>query len=151
MTQETASQPAAPAALEVVLAEGEQGANIVAKLLKQHIDAIVAADPSKAAKARAIRGKLGVHSTEPDEKVTLVFDGDRVVIRNGFDPDLDGAITGPLKLQTEALAGIANPYREILRRKLKVRIKPMRPFFTSQTYAFLKVPPSMRAAQPPPA
>lgn len=148
MTQETESRTAA---LEVVFAEGEEKANIVAKLLKQHIDAIVAADPSKVDAARKLRGKLGVHSTEPDEKVTLVFEGGRVTIRNGFDADLDGAITGPLKLQTETLAGIANPYREILRRKLKVRVKLTRPFFTSQTYNFLKVPPAMKAAQPPPA
>ncbi len=148
MTQQTESRPTA---LEVVFAEGEEKANIVAKLLKQHIDAIVAAEPSKADAARKLRGKLGIHSTEPDEKVTLIFDGQRVTIRNGFDPDLDGAIEGPLKLQTETLAGIANPYREILRRKLKVRIKLTRPFFTSQTYNFLKVPPAMKAAQPPPA
>ncbi len=148
MTQQTESRPAA---LDVVFAEGEEKANIVAKLLKQHIDAIVAADPSKVDAARKLHGKLGIHSTEPDEKVTLIFDGERVIIRNGFDPDLDGAITGPLKLQTETLAGIANPYREILRRKLKVRIKMTRPFFTSRTYNFLKVPPAMKAAQPPPA
>lgn len=147
MTQQTESRPA----LEVAFAEGEEKANIVAKLLKQHIDAIVAADPSKVDAARKLRGKLGIHSTEPDEKVTLIFDGERVTIRNGFDPDLDGAITGPLKLQTETLAGIANPYIEILRRKLKVRIKLTRPFFTSRTYNFLKVPPAMKAAQPPPA
>ncbi|HWQ28897.1 MAG TPA: hypothetical protein VNN12_07725 [Dehalococcoidia bacterium] len=149
MTHQTESRPAA---LEVVFAEGEEKANIVAKLLKQHIDAIVAADPSKVDAARKLRGKLGIHSTEPDERVTLIFDGERVMIRNGFDPDLDGAITGPLKLQTETLAGIANPYREILRRKLKVRFKLTRPFFTSRTYNFLKVPPAMKAAaQPPPA
>ncbi|HXF50787.1 MAG TPA: hypothetical protein VNM43_03790 [Dehalococcoidia bacterium] len=148
MTQQTESRPAA---LEVVFAEGEEKANIVAKLLKQHIDAIVAADPSKIDAARKLRGKLGIHSTEPDEKVTLIFEGGRVTIRNGFDADLDGAISGPLKLQTETLAGVATPYREILRRKLKVRIKLTRPLFTSQTYNFLKVPPAMKAAQPPPA
>jgi hypothetical protein len=148
MTGQTESRVAP---LEVVFAEGEENANIVAKLLKQHIDAIVAADPAKAGAARRLRGKLGIHSTEPDEKVTLIFDGERVTIRNGFDADLDGAITGPLKLQTETLAGIANPYREILRRKLKVRLKLTRPLFVSQTYSFLKVPPAMKAAQPPPA
>ena len=135
---------AAGAALNVILADGEEQANILAKLIKQHIDAIVAADAGKIAAAAKIHGKLGLHSTEPEAEVTLVFDGFGVTIRNGMDSDLDGRITGPLKLQTETLVGVANPYREMLRRKLKVGIKWTRPMFTATTYAFLKVPASLR-------
>jgi len=135
---------AASPALSVILADGEEQANILAKLLKQHIDAIVAADAGKVAAARKIQGKLGLRSTEPQADATLVFDGSGVTVRNGLDADLDGKITGPLKLQTETLIGQANPYREILRRKLKLGVKWTRPMFTAATYAFLKVPPSLR-------
>jgi hypothetical protein len=142
---ETTSEVQAGPALEVALADGE-GANIVAQLLKQHIEGIVAAAPAKAGAARKIKGKLGIHSTEPDARVTLVFDGQGVVIKNDWDADLDGRITGPLKLQTETLAGQANPYREMLRGKMKVGVKLTRPLFTLTTYNFLKVPrPAPRA------
>ncbi len=139
---------AAATGLPVLLADGEEQANILAKLLKQHIDAIVEADPAKAAAALKIRGKLGLHSTEPDAEATLVFDGAGVLIRNGMEAECDGRITGPLKLQTETLVGVANPYREMLRRTLKVSFKLSRPFFTSTTYSFLKVPPSLRPPKP---
>ena len=144
-----ATAVAAALGLPVVLADGEEEANILAKLLKQHIDAIVDADAGKVAAALKIRGKLGLHSTEPEAEATLVFDGAGVLIRNGVEPDCDGKITGPLKLQTETLVGVANPYREMLRRTLKVSLKLSRPLFTSTTYSFLKVPPSLRSPKEP--
>ena len=131
-------------ALQIILAESEEDANVFAKLLKQHLDGILEGDPSKADVAAKIRGKLGLHSTEPEASVTLEFDAGRVTIRNGFEPGLDGTITGPLKLQTETLIGVANPYRAWLQRRLKIGIKWSRPLFTSQTYGFLTVPESMR-------
>lgn len=144
MVEQTATkQDTAAPALQVTLADGEQ-ANVLATLLKQHIEAIVAADDGKADAARRIRGKLGLHSTEPEALVTLVFDSEGITIRNGYDTDLDGTIKGPLKLQTETLVGQANPYREMLRRKLRVGVKWSRPLFTLKTYGFLKVPPSLR-------
>jgi hypothetical protein len=146
-TEATTADAVAQPALPVSLVDGEDGANILAKLLKKHVEDIVAADPSKAIDALGIDGKLGVHSTEPDVAVTLIFGPDGLGIKNGFEPDLDGAITGPLKLQTETLAGIANPYGAMLRRKLKVSIRWSRPLFTLQTYGFLKAPKSML---PPP-
>ena len=121
-----------------------EAANVLAKLLKQHIDAIVAADPGKVEAARRIDGKLGLYSTEPEAKVTLVFGGGDLVIRNGFDDDLDATITGPLKLQTETLTGQENPYVAMLKRRLKVGIRWKRPLFSAQTYRFLIVPPSLR-------
>ncbi len=145
---EEATAVAAAARLPVVLAEGEEQANILAKLLKQHIDAIVEADAGKATAALKIRGKLGLHSTEPEAEATIVFDGAGVMIKNGMDAECDGKITGPLKLQTETLVGVANPYREMLRRQLKVSFKLSRPLFTSTTYSFLKVPPSLRPPKP---
>jgi hypothetical protein len=146
-TEATTADAIAQPALAVSLVDGEDEANILAKLLKKHVEDIVAADPSKAAVALGIDGKLGVHSTEPDVAVTLIFGADGLRIKNGFEPDLDGVITGPLKLQTETLAGIANPYGAMLRRKLKVSIRWSRPLFTLQTYGFLKAPKSML---PPP-
>jgi hypothetical protein len=131
------------ARLDVQLFDGEDAANVLAKLLKQHIEDIMAADPSKASDALEIRGKLGLQSTEPEAGVTLVFDGAGLSIKNGIDDDVDGVITGTLKLQTETLVGLANPYAAMLRRRLKVRIKPSRPFFTRATYRFLKAPKSM--------
>jgi hypothetical protein len=130
-------------ALRIELPDGEQ-ANIFATLLKQHIEGLIAGDPSKADAAVKIRGKLGLHSTEPDAKVTLVFGNEGLIIKNGFDDDLDGRITGPLKLQTETLVGAANAYTSILRRRLRLGIKWSRPMFTAQTYGFLRVPESMR-------
>ncbi len=144
MNDTATSTAAAASALSVILADGEEQANILAKLIKQHIEAIVAADAGKVAAAQKLHGKLGLRSTEPEADVTLVFDGAGVTVRNGLDADLDGKITGPLKLQTETLIGQANPYRELLRRKLKVGIKWTRPMFTATTYAFLKVPASLR-------
>jgi hypothetical protein len=143
-TMDAPSAVAQVPALRITLADGEEAANIFAKLLKQHIEGIVEGDPSKAAAAARIRGKLGLHSTEPDAFVTLVFGDDGVTIKNGFDTDLDGRITGPLKLQTETLIGVANAYVAILKRQLKLGVKWSRPLFTAQTYAFLKVPESMR-------
>jgi len=142
---QTATVDVAPAqALAVTLVDGEDDANVLARLLKKHIEDIAAEDPGKARAAAAIHGKLGLYSTDPEALVTLAFQDDGIVIKNGFDADLDGAITGPLKLQTEALVGLANPYTAMLRRRLKVRVKWSRPLFTLQTYSFLKVPPSMR-------
>jgi hypothetical protein len=146
-TDATAVDVTAQPALAIKLIDGEDEANILAKLLKKHVEDIVTADPSKAADALRIDGKLGVHSTEPDLAVTLIFGADGLRIKNGFEPDLDGAITGPLKLQTETLAGMANPYSAMLRRKLKVSMRWSRPLFTMKTYGFLKVPKSML---PPP-
>ncbi len=140
----TATNEAAPApALDVVLADGGD-ANLFAGLLKQHIDAIVAGEPKKADEARRINGKLGLDSTEPPSQATLVFDGERVTIKNGIDADVDATIKGTLKLQTETLVGQANPYAAMLKRKLSVGIKWRRPLFSAQTYRFLIVPPSMR-------
>lgn len=144
----TAATGARSTSLDVTLADGEENANILAKLLKQHIDAIVAADPAKATVARGINGKLGLHSTEPDARVTLVFDGKALAIKNGFDADLDASIIGPLKLQTETLTGQANPYTAMLKRKLKVGIRWKRPLFSLVTYRFLIVPPSLRPPKP---
>jgi hypothetical protein len=79
--------------------------------------------------------------------VTVIFGEAGLRIKNEIDPDVDGTITGPLKLQTETLAGIANPYREMLRRKLKIGFRWSRPLFTLQTYGFLKVPKSMLAKE----
>jgi putative sterol carrier protein len=129
----TIATEAPRASLDVTLADGEENANILAKLLKQHVDAIVAADPAKATVARRINGKLGLYSTEPDARVTLVFDGKALAIKNGFDDDLDASITGPLKLQTETLTGQANPYVAMLKRKLKVGFVD-RPLFSLVTY-----------------
>lgn len=140
----TATTAATGTSLDVTLADGEESANILAKLLKQHVDAIVAADPGKVAAARRINGKLGLYSTEPDARVTLVFDGKGLAIKNGFDDDLDASITGPLKLQTETLTGQANPYAAMLKRKLKVGFRWNRPLFSLVTYRFLIVPPSLR-------
>jgi hypothetical protein len=139
---DAAAEGAAPT-MNIELPDGEQ-ANIFATLLRQHIEGLVAGDPSKAAVAAKIRGKLGLHSTDPDAKVTLVFGNEGLTIKNGFDDDLDGRITGPLKLQTETLIGAANAYTSILRRRLKLGIKWSRPLFTAQTYGFLRVPESMR-------
>jgi hypothetical protein len=146
MSQTMTARPAdaqAPA-LHIALADGEEAANIFAKLLKQHIEGIVEGDPAKVAVASKIRGKLGLHSTDPDALVTLVFGDGGITIKNGFDGDLDGRITGTLKLQTETLTGAANPYVEIVKRRLKLGVKWSRPLFTAQTYAFLKVPEPMR-------
>jgi hypothetical protein len=134
----------AHAELHIALAESEEEANVFAKLLKQHIESIVEGDLSKANVAGKIHGKLGLHSTDPEALVTLVFGDDGITIRNGFDNDLDGRITGTLKLQTETLVGAANPYVAILKRQLKLGVKWSRPLFTAQTYGFLKVPESMR-------
>lgn len=140
----TATNEVTPApALDVVLAEGDD-ANLFAKLLKQHIDAIVAGEPRKADEARKIDGKLGLDSTDPPSQATLVFDGERVTIKNGIDADVDATIKGTLKLQTETLVGQANPYSAMLKRKLSVGIRWRRPLFSAQTYRFLIVPPSMR-------
>jgi hypothetical protein len=75
-TMEAPSAVAPASALRVTLADGEEAANIFGKLLKQHIEGIVAGDPSKSAAAARIRGKLGLHSTAPDAFVTLVFGDD---------------------------------------------------------------------------
>ena len=87
---------------------------------------------------------MGLRSTEPEALVTLVFGDSVITIKNGFDEDLDGRITGTLKLQTETLVGAANPYVAILKRQLRLGVKWSRPLFTAQTYGFLKVPESMR-------
>ena len=134
----------APPPLAVELVDGEEDANVLATLLRNHIHDIVAADPSKVQAARRLEGRLGVRSTEPQVSVTLVFGRAGLRIKNGLEPALDGTITGPLKLQTETLAGLANPYWAMLQRKLKVSLRWSRPLFTLQTYSFLKAPPSMR-------
>jgi len=130
--------------LTVTLADGDEGANVLARLLKQHIDAIVEADPRKAGAARRIHGKLGLHSTDPEARATLVFDGVGITVKNGFDPGLDATVTGPLKLQTETLTGQANPYLALLRRRLKLGIRWRRPLFSARTHRFLVVPESLR-------
>ena len=138
----TATQPAA-APFSVTLAEGTDG-NVLATLLKQHIEAVVEAEPKKIDAAARIHGRLGIRSTEPVADVTLVFEPGGITIRPGIEDGVDGTITGPLKLQTETLVAKANPYVAMLKRQLKVGIKWGRPLFTSQAYGFLKVPPSLR-------
>ena len=140
-TPAAAAVPATPFA--VTLGEGTDG-NVLATLLKQHIEAVVAAEPRKAGAAARIHGRLGIRSTEPVADVTLVFAPGGVTIRGGIEPGVDGTITGPLKLQTETLVAKAKPYTAMLRRQLKVRIRLSRPLFTAQAYSFLKVPPSLR-------
>lgn len=148
MTVAETPTTAETARLDVQLVDGEDAANVLAKLLKQHIEDITAAAPSKASDALEIRGKLGLQSTEPEASVTLVFDGTGLSIQNGIDDDVDGVITGTLKVQTETLVGLTNPYAALLRRRLKVRIKPSRPLFTRATYLFLKAPESMLEGAP---
>jgi hypothetical protein len=150
-TMTAGTSEARVSALQITLADGEEEANVFAKLLKQHIEGIVEGDPAKVTVASKIRGKLGLRSTDPEALVTLVFGDDGITIKNGFDADLDGRITGTLKLQTETLIAVANPYVEMLKRRLKVGVKWSRPLFTAQTYAFLKVPVSMRPPKEPAA
>jgi hypothetical protein len=143
MNEATTSAQAAAPPFAVTLGEGTDG-NVLATLMKQHIEAVVAAEPKKIDAAARIHGKLGVRSTEPPAEVTLAFEGAGVTIRGGIEDGVDGTITGPLKLQTETLVAKANPYIAMLKRQLKVGIKLSRPLFTSQAYGFLKVPPSLR-------
>jgi hypothetical protein len=103
---EEATAVAADPALAGVLACGEKQANMLAKLLKQHISATIEADADKVAAALNIRSRLGVHSTEPQAEATLVFDGTGVLIKNAMEPDGDGKITVPRQLQTETLVGV---------------------------------------------
>lgn len=142
----TMVEDVAAAVLTVELLDGQDAANVLAKLLKQHIEDIVAAEPAKAGEAKRIRGKLGLHSTEPEASVTLVFAEPGMSIKNEIDADVDGTITGPLKLQTETLVGLANPYTAMLRRRLKVGVRWSRPLFTLTTYRFLRAPKSMLPA-----
>jgi hypothetical protein len=147
MNRATTATPAtAGAPLAVTLSEGTDG-NVLATLLKQHIEAVVAAEPRKAGAAARIHGRLGIRSTEPVAEVTLVFEPGGITIRPGIEEGVDGTITGPLKLQTETLVAKANPYVAMLKRQLKIGIKLSRPLFTAQAYGFLKVPPSLRPSE----
>lgn len=127
--------------VKVILVDGEAASGL-GQMTCQYLEQVLEDEPSKRQQALGLRGRLGLEAAEGGVAITLTFRGEEIWIQNGLLRPLDAYIAGPFQLLIEVLGGQANPYREVLRRRLRVRPSLRRPLFALRAYEF------MRLAQP---
>lgn len=124
--------------VQVILVDGEAASGL-AEMTCQYLRQTLEEVPSKQGQALKLRGRLGLQADEGGVAVTLSFDGEEIRIQNGLLGPLDAYIAGPFQLLIEVLGGQANPYREVLRRRLRVRPSLRRPLFGLRAYRFMRL------------
>lgn len=123
----------------VALAAGEAASGL-AQMTGLYLQQTLADSAAKRRQARSLRGRLGLQTVEGDVAITLAFDGGGISIEEGLVPPIDAYIGGPFQLLMEALGGQANPYLEVLRRRLRVRPSLRRPLFALRAYNMMRLP-----------
>jgi len=124
--------------VRVVLVEGEASSGL-AQMTHQYLEQTLAEVPAKRGEALGLRGRLGLQADEGGVAVTLSFEGEEIRIQDGLLVPLDAYIAGPFQLLLDVLGGRANPYREVLRGRLRVRPSLRRPLFGLRTYRFMRL------------
>jgi hypothetical protein len=124
--------------VRVILVDGEAASGL-GEMTCQYLQQILEEDPSKRRQALGLRGRLGLEAAEGGIAVTLSFEGEEIRIQNGLLEPVDAYIAGPFQLLIEVLGGQANPYREVLRRRLRVRPSLRRPLFGLRAYGFMRL------------
>ena len=129
-------------AVEVCLAEGTGSglAHIVLQLLEQDL----AEFESKRQRAARLRGRIAMTDSEHDVTVTLNFQGDRIVIRDGAEEPVDASIAGPHRELVGLLQGRTSPLGAHLRGRLRVRSSWRRPFFPLRVHRLMRLTPEPR-------
>jgi hypothetical protein len=124
--------------VRVILVDGEAASGL-GQMTCQYLQQVLEEAPSKREQALGLRGRLGLEADEGGVAITLTFRGEEILIENDLLRPLDAYIAGPFQLLIEVLGGQANPYREVLRRRLRVRPSLRRPLFGLRTYGFMRL------------
>jgi len=132
-----AVESVAPPSPPVTLVAGEEASGL-ANMVGQYLEQLLATSPEKCAEAALLRGRFGLRATEGSVAVTIVFDGDRVLVEEGLcEPD--AVIGGPVETLMHMLAGRANPAVEVFRGAITVA-PGAHPLFGLRVYQLMRLP-----------
>jgi putative sterol carrier protein len=122
----------------------EDGSSGLGVMTMQYLQQTLADAPDRRRQARNLHGRLALEATDADVIIMVDFRGDQIEIEDGPVPPVDAYVGGPYDALTDLLAGRANPLREHLRGRLRVRSTVGKPFFPYRVYNLLK----LEAAEP---
>lgn len=117
----------------------EEGSSGLGLMTMQYLEQTLADAPERRRQARNLRGRLALEATDADVIITVHFRGGEIEIEDGSAPPVDAYVGGPYEALIDLLAGRANPLREHLRGRLRVRSALSKPFFPYRVYNLLKL------------
>jgi putative sterol carrier protein len=123
--------------VSVRLVEAESPSGL-ALMTYQYLIQTLEQEPEKRREAAALHGRLALEATDGGVAITLVFEGDRVSVEDGMAAPVDGYIGAPFMVLMRLLSGEQSPYLAVVRRQLRVRPSPRRPFFPYRVFQLLK-------------
>ena len=125
-----------------VCVPNEQDLNGLGMMILQYIEQNLADFEHKRQEALRIRGRVSVE-VEKEVAVTLLFEGDRILVENGVAGDLDLHLKSSTTLLTEMLIGKTRPISGLLSGGVKLQAIPKRPIQSMRILRFLKMPPEL--------
>ena len=134
---------AQPTCLEVRLADGASSG--LASIVQQFLAQQLADSERRRCRAARLHGRLGLTATDYRASVTVDFRGDEIAVSDGDAGPLDASIAGPYKALTELLQGRANPLREHLRGRLKVKSRLSNLLLPFRVHRLMKLDPEGRS------
>ena len=127
-----------PGEIQVRLRD-EDGSSGLGVMTMQYLQQTLADAPDRMRQARNLHGRLALEATDADVIIMVDFRGDEIEIEDGPVPPVHAYVGGPYEALTDLLAGRANPLREHLRGRLRVRSTVGKPFFPYRVYNLLKL------------
>ncbi len=122
----------------VTVAAGEEASGL-ARMIGQYLEQVLSDSAEKRSEAAALRGRFGLRAEEGDVAVTIVFDDNGIVIREGLE-DPDATISGEIESLMHVLAGRANPAWSLWGGAVAVRSGLRHPLFGYQAYHLMRLP-----------
>jgi putative sterol carrier protein len=125
-----------------VCSREEQGLNGLGMMMQQYLEQNLSDFPHKSQEGRRIRGSFTVEM-EGGVPSTIIFQGGRILIQNGVAAKPDLHLKGSYMVMSKVIAGQANPFSELLRKKIKMASFPRRPLQCFRVLRFLRIPPEL--------
>jgi putative sterol carrier protein len=129
--------------------EGER-LNGLGMMMVQYLEQNLADFEYKAQQGLSIRGRVSVE-VEKGVAITTCFEGDHIQVENGVCGNPDLFLRSSFITLSEVLSGKANPFKELLRGKVKLGALPRRPIQSLKILRFLRIPRELLLDQPPPS
>jgi len=129
--------------------EGER-LNGLGMMMVQYLEQNLADFEYKAQQGLNIRGRVSVE-VEKGIAITTCFEGDHIQVENGVCGNPDLFLRSSFITLSEVLSGKANPFKELLRGKVKLGALPRRPIQSLKILRFLRIPRELLLDQPPPS
>ena len=116
--------------------------NGMGQMMQQYLGQNISEFPEKEKQALKLCCCVSVE-VEGGIASTIHFQKHTISIENGVADDTDLYMQGSYRTLAKILSGQENPLGAILKRHLKIKRRPKRPFQTLKTLRFLKIPPSL--------